>query len=179
MLVLDNGTNAGNRRYENPESRLSTDGFDAVCPTCGRWVPPTEALDTDEGRFHDRLNCLSEDSYEELVTKYACRCSVVAPRRGGSGEDESARCAEGAEPKARQSGESDAAAARVGATTSPRSIADLHAADLLGGATEDDVTMNEWFSEYLNHLDEEHEADRSMAVRHPIDRVFALKRFTE
>ena len=113
------------------------------------------------------------------MTKYACRCSVVAPRRGGSGEDESARCAEGAEPKARQSGESDAAAARVGATTSPRSIADLHAADLLGGATEDDVTMNEWFSEYLNHLDEEHEADRSMAVRHPIDRVFALKRFTE
>jgi hypothetical protein len=31
-------------------------------------------LYTDEGLFHDKIACLSEDRYEELVAKYACRC---------------------------------------------------------------------------------------------------------
>jgi len=36
-----------------------------------------ERLYTDAGLFHDRIACLSEDRFEELVAKYGCRCEVA------------------------------------------------------------------------------------------------------
>lgn len=70
---------AENRRYESPARVRTAGGFetDATCPTCGRWVPPAQALDTDEGRFHDRLECLGEDTYEALVAEYGCVCGTA------------------------------------------------------------------------------------------------------
>ena len=50
----------------------------ASCKTCGGWVNPIEALDTDEGRFHDRLTCLAAEEFEELVARYGCRCAQAS-----------------------------------------------------------------------------------------------------
>ena len=52
------------------------DSLPWACATCGGWVHHLERVYTDEGMFHDRIACLSEDRYEELVAKYACRCEA-------------------------------------------------------------------------------------------------------
>jgi len=67
---------AENVRYENPPQRSTPDGFG--CPTCGGWVNPLERVYTDEGTYHDRLDCLTEGRFEELVAKYGCRCEVAS-----------------------------------------------------------------------------------------------------
>ena len=68
---------AENVRYENPPQGSTPGGFG--CPTCGGWVNPLERIYTDEGIYHDRLDCLTEGRFEELVAKYGCRCEAAFP----------------------------------------------------------------------------------------------------
>jgi len=52
------------------------DSLPWACTACGGWVSHVERIYTDEGLFHDRVSCLTDDRFEELVAKYGCRCPV-------------------------------------------------------------------------------------------------------
>lgn len=131
------------------------------------WVNPIEAVDTDEGRYHDRLDCLTEGRFEELVAKYGCRCfdmseggdrSVVAELRPRTG-----RAQLGGRPRKD--------------SRKPRETR-LSGRSLLTTFTE---------QEWIEHLEEEHATDRkpieavdrSLSTMFPIDRKAALRGFCE